>query len=165
MPARDGERLDDLLARRDEAGRVGGRVEKDELGRGRDRLFELGRIEAPAAPFVERDGHGAARPEISSAPTKLGQAGVGISASSPGPTMSRVAISIACMPPIVTKKFCGEKAARRGRAVDLRHVSRDRLAQLGNAVLPGVERLAAVERGLRRLADERRRRQVALADP
>src|SRR6185437_14569851 len=67
-------------------------------------------------------------PENSSAPTKLGQAGVGTSASSPGPTMSRVAISIACMPPMVTKKSAGE-------------------------------------RGLGRLADERRRRQVALADP
>jgi len=45
-------------------------------------------------------------------PTKgmLGQAGDGISASSPGPAMSRVAISIACMPPMVTKKFSGEKA-------------------------------------------------------
>ncbi len=55
-------------------------------------------------------------PQVSTAPTKLGQAGEGISASSPGPATSRVAISIACMPPMVTKKLSGEYARPPGAA-------------------------------------------------
>jgi hypothetical protein len=46
-----------------------------------------------------------------------------------------------------------------------RSVAGDRRAQFRDAALGGIERVTAVERGFGRLADERRRRQVALADP
>ena len=105
-------------------------------------------------------------PEISSAPTKLGQAGVGTIASSPGPAIIRVAsldrVHAADGDEEILRR---ERSASRRRAVDAGHVGGDRRAQLRHAALVGVEGLAAVERGLGRLADERRRRQVALADP
>ena len=50
-------------------------------------------------------------------------------------------------------------------AVDPLVVAGDGLAQFGDAALIGVEGLALRQRLRRRLADEGRRRQVALADP
>jgi hypothetical protein len=44
-------------------------------------------------------------------------------------------------------------------------VARERLAQRRDAALPGIERLACRERARCRLADEGRRRKIALADP
>ena len=71
------------------------------------------RLQRPA--WSSRTGTARA-PALSTAPTKFGQAGEGISASSPGPVMSRVAISIACMPPMVTKNCFGENMAPPGAA-------------------------------------------------
>ena len=165
MPARDGERLDDLLARCDEAGRVGGGVEKDEVGRWRHRLFDLGRIEAPAAAPVEPDGHGARSGNFQRADEigpgwRRDQRLVASADDEPGRDLDRMHAADG------DEEVLGrEGAAAWGRAIDLRHVRRDRLAQLRDAVLPSIKRLAAVERGLRRLADERRGRQVALANP
>ena len=121
--AGDVERGGDFLARRDEAGRIGRRIEHDRARRRRDRRRQRARVEAPALRRG-RAGHGTARaPAVSIAPTKFGQAGEGISASSPGPQGSRIAISMACMPPMVTKKRSGRKvAAARRCAIDAGHV-------------------------------------------
>ena len=64
------------------------------------------------------------------------------------------------------EKGLGRKRApaRRG-PVDPRHVVRDRLTQLGDAALPGVEGLATVERRLGRFVNEWRGRQITLAHP
>ena len=67
-------------------------------------------------PFRSSSTGAARAPDVSTAPTKFGQAGEGISVSSPGPAMRRVAISIACMPPMVTKKRSGENATPPGAA-------------------------------------------------
>ena len=63
------------------------------------------------------------------------------------------------MPPMVTKKRSGENSPPPvARAMEhARHVAGDRLAQLGDAALVGIESLAAVERSLGGLDDERRR--------
>jgi hypothetical protein len=59
-----------------------------------------------------------------------------------------------------------EKALRIGRkAVDPADVPGNRLAEFGKAALVGVEGLPRSKRSRRRLADERRRRHVAFADP
>ncbi len=121
------------------------------------------RLQRPSRP----SGTGTARaPDVSIAPTKFGQAGDGINASSPAPRVRRTAISIACMPADGGEEALGpERAAARRRAVDAGHIGGDRLAQRRNSGLVGIERLAPVDRRLRRLGRDGRRRQVALADP
>ena len=165
MPARDRERRDDLLTRRDEAGRVGGRVEKNEPGRRRYRARELVRIEAPAARPVEADRHGAGAGDFERADEigprrRRDQRLVAWAGNEPGRDLDCVHAADG------DEEILGRESAASGRrAVDVGHVGGDRRAELGHAALVGVECLAAVERGLGRLADERRRRQVALADP
>ena len=151
----------------DEAGGVGRRIDENGAGRRRDRARRAARDRAASASRRARAGRRpAARRRAASAPAKFGQAGEGISASSPGPTVMRAAMSSACMPPMVTKKRSGANSPPPGRrAIDARHVAGDRVAQIGDAALMGVERLAAIERGLGRVGDEGRRRQVAFADP
>ena len=51
------------------------------------------------------------------------------------------------------------------RAMESRNIARDRLAQLGDAEVVRIERLAASERGGRFVANERRRNRVRLAKP
>ena len=114
---------------------------------------------------LERDEDRRA-PASVTAPAKFGQAGEGISASSPGADRQARGDFERVHAADGDEEALGrEFAAARRRAVDARHVARDRLAQLGDAALMGVEGLAAVERGLGRVDDEARRRPVALADP
>src|ERR1700733_3972962 len=57
-------------------GRIAGEFKKDEFRCWPHRLFELGRIETPAAPFVEPDGHGARSGDFQRA-DKIGPGGRG----------------------------------------------------------------------------------------
>jgi hypothetical protein len=59
----------------------------------------------------------------------------------------------------------GDPVRRAVDAVERAGIARDRLPQLRDAALPRVERLARMHRALGRIADEARRRQVALAEP
>ena len=109
-------------------------------------------------------GTGTARaPDVSIAPTKFGQAGEGISASSPGPSdeagrdLDRMHAADGD-----EEVFGPERQPSRRRAVNAGHVAGDRLAQLRNAGLGGVEGLAAVDRRLGRLG---RRRTAAAGRP
>ena len=162
VPAREREQRGEVLARRGPAGRIGRRDDEERARARRDRGGEPVEVERPAVIAEATSAPRPARaPAMPVAAAAFGQAGVGISTSSPAPATIASAIWIACMPEPVTKNSSGAN----GAAVERRVIARERLAQFGNAALPGVEGLAGRERARRRLADEGRRRQIALAGP
>jgi hypothetical protein len=165
MPPRELERCRDFLAGRDEAGRIGGGIEKDHARRRRDRGGEFFRVEAPASGPVERHGNrprarGLQRPDEIRPGGRGDQRLVAGTRDEPGCDLDRVHT-----PNGDEEALGGERAAPGRRAIDSAHIGGDRIAQVRNAALSGVEGLAAVERGLGRFADEGGRRQVAFADP
>ena len=99
-------------------------------------------------------------PRIFGISVKFGHSGVTHTTRSPGPTSASTVSISADMP------GCGHcDVAGRDRSMQPRHVGCDRIAQLGNAEIQRVERLARVERCRRGVTNVRRRDLVGLAEP
>ena len=136
MPARDRQRRGDFLARRDEAGRVGGRVEENEAGRRRHRARELVRIEAPAAASVERGRARRARRRFQARRQNWARPARGSAPRRPGPTIEPGRDLDRVHAADGDEEILGREGAASGRcAIDARHIGRDRRAQFGDAAL------------------------------
>ena len=99
-------------------------------------------------------------PRIAGCAVRLGQTGTTATTSSPAPTSACIA-SISALTPDDVTAMRSPPTGRMQRA----DVAGDRVAQLGQAEVVRVEGLALGERAHRRIADELRRRLVALAEP
>ena len=114
----------------------------------------------PSLPSVIGTGTGVA-PEMPMAAVRFGQAGCGISTSSPVPDDH----AAGDLDGLHAAAGDEEALGRERLAVGALVIAGERGAQLRDAALMGIEGLAGGQRLRRRIGDEVRRRQVAFADP
>ena len=161
MPACQSENALEIIAGGRPTGRVRGRVDDDSPRPGRHRGFESAEIEIPAVrPGGHRQGDRASAVHLDGGlEIRPGRSRHDHLVSRPGYDPHR---HLEGMHPTdrdveaLGIERSSEQAAR---------VPGDRLPQLGDAALPGVEGLAGGERTRRRIRDEGRGRPVPLADP
>ena len=165
MRAGESERRREFLARGDEAGRIGRGIQENNPRRRGHGGSEPVDVEAPAALPSKRNGDRARAGGLDRADEVRPGGGGDQRLLSRAEGQAHGDLDRMHAADGGEEAFRPERAAGWRRAVNAGHVGGDRLAKDRDSALVSIKRLAPVDRRLRRLGGDRRRRQVALADP